>query len=312
MPWGGSMSLNGPFYHPSGMQLHFNGVSAGGTPMMTTLDLMSGKLNSQTPWQHNPSTGLMTCRSFDHSTGKSWAWMRNNNGVSGAVDNWATGKDGIQRRNMCVFVSGKPAMHFTQELNPATGSNRMHSDWFQDKQGATCRINIDLKTSQRNVEYAGAQQAHGAGPEAQDHTSQVPPASGPGPNPRPQAPPVPHPQPKPQAASQTPPPPTTDAPPRNAFEAQQQMKKAEMKSAYQRFGLVQGAPISDDQLKTAEKQYKTAAMKHHPNRHSARLDDKETDAQMKQRQASNATQFQQWQHDYQLIKEEHARLNGKN
>lgn len=72
LPFNGRFSGLGAFYDRSGMQLHWNAVSGNGQPTQTTLDLLSGRMVTQTPWSQHNQQGIQSCKTYEHATGQTW------------------------------------------------------------------------------------------------------------------------------------------------------------------------------------------------------------------------------------------------
>lgn len=118
------------------------------------MSLLSGRLHSQTPWTTHNASGLMTCQTLDHATGKCWSWAQNAAAPSIASYQWSKGLDGVQRHNVFLYMPNKVPLHFSDEMDPATGKPQLDSEWsLSDAQGRRSRISIDMRTGKASTQF---------------------------------------------------------------------------------------------------------------------------------------------------------------
>ncbi|KAF1042252.1 MAG: hypothetical protein GAK35_02823 [Herbaspirillum frisingense] len=274
LPWGGRFSGPGGFYHPSGLALQWNSVGAQGQPIQTTMNLLTGHMQSQTPWSLLRPNGLMSCQTWDHGTGKSWNWVQNPAGVSAASDQWSHGQDGIQRRNVMLYLPNRTPLHFSDELDPATGKRQLLSDWSRpDAQGRCSRLSIDAQTGKVTRQF---------------HDPQHVPPSGTG------------------AAGASATPAGQSGRPRPPMS---QSKTEEVQRAYAAYGLKFGEPVTDEQFARIKSDYRKQVLKCHPDKIKQKPDESAQD--FSARLASAEAEFKRISTNYGNIEDEHAFFAGK-
>ncbi|MCA1323607.1 hypothetical protein [Herbaspirillum sp. alder98] len=271
LPFNARFSGLGAFYDCSGMQLRWNAVSGNGQPTQTTLDLLSGRMVTQTPWSQHNQQGIQSCKTYEHATGQTWQWTRNAHGASLATNQWGTGQDGIARRTMCVFLPGKPPIRLNEENNPRTGHRQLNSDWSQaDAQGRRARVSVNLQTGKASVQF----DTPGTAPPPHPQAAGGPAGASPGGDPK-------------------------------KLDPEQQ----KLSDALKAFGLQYGEPISEAQFASAKKQYYKDSLLKHPDK--VKREDGEQAQSFNDRKAAKAEEFKALSVNFGLLKDEYDRQHGK-